>query len=71
MRKPVEIRGNTANGLGGIYLKGFYAFGGANASAALCAAIFRIDGNVATDGTAVYADVDYSFDGLTSAGTIY
>lgn len=60
---PVRIQSNTASHTGGgVYLKPL--FGGIVnvdlAAATLCAFDFRMDDNIAQEGSAIYADEDYS-----------
>lgn len=58
---PLSVYGNTATSTGGgIFLKPHAA---SSHDAKLCAQDFRIDGNVAVNGAAIYADAD---DGLGS-----
>jgi hypothetical protein len=56
--RPVRIQNNTASQTGGgIYLKPNQEAAGTS-NAVLCAQEFRIDGNAAQEGAAIYADTD-------------
>jgi predicted outer membrane repeat protein len=64
---PVGISNNSASGNGGA----IYVQGAANGSGAhLEISDFRIDGNVATDGSAIYAGSQDSFVSLSHSGVI-
>ncbi|MGA9335110.1 MAG: hypothetical protein WBV39_12595 [Rudaea sp.] len=67
---PVQVSGNSASHTGGaVYLKplrGIFS----EATSAFCARDFRIDGNTAVEGTAIYSDSDYAADGSSSGGYI-
>jgi predicted outer membrane repeat protein len=57
---PVQVSGNSASHTGGaVYLKPLLGIA-SEASANLCAYDFRIDGNSAQEGAAIYSDADYS-----------
>lgn len=65
--RPVRLQGNFASAKGGaIYLKPYNGFSGLE-GARLCAGDFRIDGNGAPEGSAIYAD--YDTDGLVNTGS--
>jgi hypothetical protein len=66
---PVKISDNFASHAGGaVYLKPLFGVID-TASAVLCAYDFRIEDNVAIEGTAIYADADYSL-GSARGGSI-
>jgi hypothetical protein len=68
-RYPIGVTGNFASHAGGgIYLKPYRGFT-YEADTTLCADNFRIAGNAAAEGSAVYADDDYDTD-LFSGGRI-
>ena len=57
---PVQILGNLASHTGGaVYLRPLLDVS-SRANAVLCAYDFRINGNFAQDGAAIYSDADYS-----------
>ena len=57
-KSPVQVSNNTASHTGGgIYLKPF--LGSTIRFALFCASDFRIDNNIAQEGSAIYADEDY------------
>ena len=59
--RPVRISANSATGTGGgVYLRPYSNVDLNNATATLCASDFRIDDNDAVQGSAIYADSDYS-----------
>jgi hypothetical protein len=62
----VQVSGNTAAKTGG----GVYLLPNVVGGAELCAYDFRIDDNIAQEGTAVYADLDTSFAGTQVAGDV-
>ena len=69
---PVQISGNTASQEGGaVYLKPFIS-GTADAvgDVSFCAFDFRIEDNIAQEGTALYADTDSSIGNGSLGGTI-
>ena len=71
---PVGVSINSASHTGGgIYLKPKVTGGlfGGFGFATLCARDFRIDSNVAQEGTAIYVDEDNSFDGKYLGGEVY
>ncbi len=69
--QPVAVSGNFASQAGGgIYLKGLDDFLGGDADAVACLYDFRIDGNAAPDGAAIYAASDSAFDGTVAAGEV-
>jgi hypothetical protein len=56
-KHPVDVQNNHASALGGaIYLQPFADSTGNSSEARLCAYNFRLDGNTAADGAAIYAD---------------
>ncbi|MEP7098664.1 MAG: hypothetical protein ABI748_13465, partial [Dokdonella sp.] len=60
---PVQISGNFASHTGGaVYLKPVEDFNGIGTST-LCASDFRINGNAASEGAAIYSDANYSLYG--------
>jgi hypothetical protein len=60
-KNPVAISGNLASRTGGgVYLKPNFA----SAHATLCAFDFKIDGNAAQEGSAIYSDLDSGFVGI-------
>lgn len=57
---PVQLSGNFASHTGGaVYLKGYSSLNGFG-NTVLCAYDFRIEGNAAQEGAALYADTDYN-----------
>jgi hypothetical protein len=57
---PVQISDNIASATGGaIYLKSFFGFDSSPATSILCAFSFRMEDNIAQEGTAIYADSDF------------
>jgi hypothetical protein len=59
--RPVRVSGNIASAIGGaVYLKPSMDVSLDSATATLCASDFRFDDNVAVEGSALYADSDYS-----------
>ncbi|MEO7326310.1 MAG: hypothetical protein ABIW82_15920 [Dokdonella sp.] len=57
---PVQLSGNFASHTGGaVYLRPFYSVSG-NAASVLCAYDFRINGNAAQEGAAIYSDADHA-----------
>ena len=63
---PVAISGNFASHTGGaVYLKPNFA----DANATLCAFDFRMDGNAAQEGSAIYGDLDSGFIGIFPRST--
>lgn len=61
--RPVRLSGNTASAIGGaVYLMPSYDIASphAFARATLCASDFRIDDNVAVEGSAIYVDTAYA-----------
>lgn len=55
---PVDVQNNQAAAVGGaIYLQPFQDVTGSFSDARFCAYNFRIDGNTAADGAAIYSDV--------------
>jgi len=67
--QPVNIQGNHASAIGGaIYLQPFQDSNGKFSDATLCAYNFRIDGNIAADGAAIYMDAA-SASGQTDHGS--
>src|SRR5450432_825777 len=64
---PVQISGNFASHTGGaVYLRPLLS--GGDALSVLCAYDFRINGNAAQEGAAIYSDADYSSTGGSGAG---
>jgi len=71
---PVGVSSNSASHTGGgIYLKPKVTGGpfGTFGFATLCARDFRIDSNIAQEGSAIYADEDNSFDGTYLGASVY
>jgi len=69
--QPVAVSGNFASQAGGgIYLKAFDQFLDGGASAFACVYDFRIDGNAAPDGAAIYAASDSSVDGSVAGSEV-
>lgn len=59
--RPVRISANSASKTGGgVYLRPYFNVDLNNATSTLCASDFRIDDNDAVQGSAIYADSDYS-----------
>jgi len=66
---PVQVAGNSAWGAGGaVYLQSWRDDDGFTANAILCANNFRLHDNVASDGSAIYAD-HYSLSDGTEIGS--
>ena len=66
---PVKISDNFASHTGGaVYLKPLYGF--SSAASVLCAYDFRVEGNVAQEGAAIYSDAEYDILGLGIGGSI-
>lgn len=58
---PVQVSDNTASHTGGgIWLKPYVAYDLSGHLAQFCAYNFRIDDNIAQEGTAIYSDSDYT-----------
>jgi hypothetical protein len=69
--RMARISNNTASNVGGgIYLKPYTTSFSHYAGASVCAHDYRIDGNVAMEGAAIYADTDSSFATATLGGYI-
>jgi predicted outer membrane repeat protein len=68
--RPVTIQDNTATVRGGaIFAKPFATSEGTDSATNFCAFNFRIDGNIAPEGAAIYLDYDTSVDStLVDAG---
>lgn len=68
---PVRLSGNFASqGGGAVYAKPLSTFS-STAGAVLCAADFRIDGNGAPEGAAIFADNDPSITGDAAAAVLF
>jgi len=69
--QPVQIAQNFASHTGGaFYLRPYEALGSAGGGAVLCAYDFRIEGNAAQEGAAIYADADYDGFGNPLGGAV-
>jgi hypothetical protein len=67
----VQVAQNFASHTGGaFYLRPYEAIGSAGGGAILCAYDFRIDGNAAQEGAAIYADADYDGAGNPLGGAV-
>lgn len=59
---PVQISNNTATATGGgVYLQPYFSGAASYGDAWLCAFDFRIEGNIAQEGAAIYADLATNF----------
>jgi predicted outer membrane repeat protein len=68
---PVSVSGNSASQSGGgVYAKPWVGFPFQRAFASLCASDFRIDDNLAEDGSAIYTDTDDDGIDYSEGGTI-
>ena len=70
---PVQVSNNTASHTGGGFWMHPYLSGVSNTDVfpLLCALDFRIDNNIAQEGTAVYADTDSSVGNGAQGGLVY
>ena len=70
--RPVRIQGNSATNVGGgVLVKPRSDSGSTNfGMATFCASEFRMDDNLAPDGTAIYADIDTIAGGTTPWSTV-
>jgi len=69
--RPVGIIGNTATHTGGgVYLKPAESDGDTVSDTYFCAWDYRIEGNNAQEGAAIYSDTDYSFLGSPRGGAV-
>lgn len=67
---PVQIAGNFASHTGGaVYLRPLWDVSN-KAAAALCAYDFRINGNAAQEGAAIYSDAEYPSLGYARGGAV-
>ncbi|HQX33849.1 MAG TPA: hypothetical protein PK817_09770 [Dokdonella sp.] len=69
--QPIGVIGNYASDTGGaVYLQSYQATGTASAIGRLCASDFRLDGNAARDGSALYLNSDSAL-GLYEGSEVY
>jgi hypothetical protein len=70
---PVQVSNNTASNTGGGFWLHPYISGISNTDVApvLCAFDFRIDHNIAQEGTAIYSDTDYSVGNGHAGGDVF
>ena len=69
--QPIGVIGNYASDTGGaVYLQSYQSGGSAFATGRLCASDFRLDGNAARDGSALYLNSDSSL-GLYQGSEVY
>jgi hypothetical protein len=70
--RPIRLSGNVATATGGaVFLRPSSDVSLASATATLCASDFRIDDNRAVEGSAIYADSDYSLANDLRATQVY